>query len=158
MPGDVGREADFPYLHLRRCCGAAWTSVDIQLAPQLVLINIKPYALANIGRDWGKLLDDKQMAAKLESSRKHYAKQTKKFAQNLVECSTINLLEYKDSDMLVFIDDTGDIVPSENCNFFCMGGVAVWGRDYRRIESEWNRLKWICLVFGQTSCFTQRRI
>lgn len=97
--------------------------------------------LINIVESRSKVMDEKQKAARMESWHRHNNKQEQKYAQHAVERSTIDVLTYDDAELLVFIDESGDIIQSKTCSRFCMGGIAVWGRDYKKIERDWYNLK-----------------
>jgi len=95
----------------------------------------------NTTENRSKIMDDKQKDARMESWLRYNKKQEQKHAQHVVERSTIDALSYDETEPLVFIDESGDVIRSKTCSRFCMGGIAVWGRDYKKVERDWHELK-----------------
>ncbi len=80
---------------------------------------------------------------------KFFLRKQRKYAERSVEARTITFLTYRDDDLLVFIDDSGEILPGTQADRFFMGGIAVHGRDYRRMDADWISLK--SELFGRSA-------
>lgn len=65
----------------------------------------------------------------------------KPWLAKLIKDKTLTTLDFEDSMLLVFLDETGIGEISENHTLFGMGGCVLTGKHYREVQRNWQVIK-----------------
>ena len=74
------------------------------------------------------------MSAKILFEKSHIDKVVKDWTID-------KMVDYKDNDILIFIDDTGEEKLSKDHYVYGLGGCIMLGKDYDVIKSSWNKIR-----------------